>query len=520
MSKRAFSPLNLPVLAGLAIIAACFLPFGVMGASPNLIALPGAVQEVLAPANSGLVSALPWLLYAIPALGGVLIALGLIGQLPTRRQIGIAAAGLFVTLATIWLTFQVTAHSAMVPDRDAIEAQVRADLLPAAIEKVRASKPQASEDEIAAAASTSIQGPVTLQTQQRLRAGIAAHKALVDSPLYKGIAPWGWGRWIIFGAFAAVFFLAGARDNSTAGYLVRRLAGAIPTLLIIIIVTFLMMRLAPGGPFDGERPVSPEIRKNLEAAYDLDKPVHEQLFIYVGRVLEGDFGPSYKTSQFTVGQMIGNGAPVSATLGVASVALAAFFGTMLGIFAALRQNTTSDYSVMSVAMIGITVPTFVTAPILQLLFGVYAGWLPVQGNIDTIRGWIMPVTVLALPQIAIIARLVRGSMIEVLRSNYVRTARAKGLSETRIVMAHVLRAGLLPLISYLGPAIAGLMTGSLVVEQIFGLPGIGRFFVRGAFDRDYTLVMGVVILYSMLILLFNMLTDVLYRVLDPKVRLG
>ncbi len=477
MSQTNTSVLNLPLLAGAAVLAACFLPFGVWGESPTLWGLPAHMAAALASAESGYLQALPWLVYAIPAIGAALLVLGALNVLTPARQIALAGVGLLLTMGIVWYVFHISAHNVLVPD---------------------AGTAQPAE----------------------LRAGLTAHSALIRSEAYQAIAPWGWGRWGIFAAFAGLFFLAGARDNSTLGYMVRRIAGAIPTLFIIIVVTFLMMRLAPGGPFDGERPVSPEIRKNLEAAYDLDKPVHEQLFIYIGRVVEGDFGPSYKTSQFTVGQMIGNGAPVSALLGLFSVALAALIGTTLGVFAALRQNSASDYSVMSIAMIGITIPTFVTAPILQLAFGVYMGWLPVQGNTDRIAGWIMPVIVLALPQIAIISRLVRGSMIEVLRSNYVRTARAKGLSETAIVMNHVLRAGLLPLVSYLGPAIAGLMTGSLVVEQIFGLPGIGRFFVRGAFDRDYTLVMGVVILYSTLILIFNIVADVLYRVLDPKVRLG
>lgn len=310
-----------------------------------------------------------------------------------------------------------------------------------------------------------------------------------------------------------------------AGYIIRRLLGAIPTLLIIIAATFFLMRLAPGGPFDGERRLPPEIERNIKAAYNLDKSVGEQFVLYVGKLVQGDFGPSFKNKDFTVSQLIGLGAPVSLRLGASAIIIAIFIGSFLGIIAALRQNTWRDYSVMSIAMVGITIPTFVTAPFLTLMLGVYAGWLPVAGNgdgsfNDTLIHMILPVTVLALPQIAIISRLVRGSMVEVLRANFVRTARAKGLTDSQVVRRHVLRAGLLPLVSYLGPAIAGLVTGSLVVEQIFQLPGIGRFFVIGALNRDYTLVMGVVILYASLIILLNLFADIMYRLLDPKVRLG
>ncbi len=306
------------------------------------------------------------------------------------------------------------------------------------------------------------------------------------------------------------------------GYIVRRLLGAIPTLLIIIAATFFLMRLAPGGPFDGERRLPPEIERNIKAAYNLDKPVYEQFYIYLENVVtKGDFGPSFKNKDFSVSELIALGAPVSLKLGLSAIILATLIGGFLGVTAALRQNTVADYSIMTVAMVGITIPTFVTAPLLTLILGVYLGWLPVGGyNDGAFRNMILPVVVLSLPQIAIISRLVRGSMIEVLRSNYVRTARAKGLSEGQVVWKHVLRAGLLPLVSYLGPAIAGLVTGSLVVEQIFGLPGIGRYFVQGALNRDYTLVMGVVILFATLIILLNLVADIMYRVLDPKVRLG
>jgi oligopeptide transport system permease protein len=309
-------------------------------------------------------------------------------------------------------------------------------------------------------------------------------------------------------------------------YAIRRFLGAIPTLLIIITLAFFMMRIAPGGPFDGERRLPAEIEANIEAAYDLDKPLYQQYFIYLGRLVRGDLGPSFRTRDFTVTEMIASGLPVSVRLGLSAITAAIFLGTTLGVFAALRQNRPSDYSVMAVAMVGITIPTFVTAPLLTLLLGVYGldlfGWrfsLPVGGwNGGALRNMILPVTVLALPQVAVISRLTRGSMVEVLRSNYVRTARAKGLSAWRVVTRHALRAGLLPLVSYLGPAIAALATGSLVVEQIFGLPGIGRYFVQGALNRDYTLVLGVVIFYAAFIIFLNLVADILYRVLDPRVR--
>ena len=311
------------------------------------------------------------------------------------------------------------------------------------------------------------------------------------------------------------------------GYALRRLLSAIPTLFVIVTLAFFMMRAAPGGPFDSERRLPPEIERNLKAAYDLDKPLVQQYLIYLGKAVQGDLGPSFKNKDFTVTQLIGNGLPVSARLGLWSMGLAILIGTALGILAALRQNHWQDYSVMSIAMLGITIPTFVTAPLLTLIFGIYGVTifglefsLPVGGwNGGAWRNMVLPVAVLALPQIAIIARLMRGAMVEVLRANYIRTARAKGLSATRIVFSHALRAAALPLVSYLGPALAAVLTGSLVVEQIFGLPGIGRYFVQGALNRDYTLVMGVVICYASLIILLNFLADIAYAILDPRVRL-
>ena len=312
-----------------------------------------------------------------------------------------------------------------------------------------------------------------------------------------------------------------------ASYVIRRFLGAIPTLFIIITLTFFMMHAAPGGPFDSNRRLPPEVEHNIKAAYNLDKPVYQQYFIYLGKLAHGDLGPSFKNKDFTVAQLIGTGLPVSARLGLSAMALALFLGSLMGIWAALRQNHWQDYSVMSLAMIGITIPTFVTAPILTLIFGVYGVSvfgheisLPVGGwNNGALRNMILPVTVLALPQIAVIARLMRGSMIEVLRANYIRTARAKGVPTHRIIFRHALRAAALPLVSYLGPAVAAILTGSLIVEEIFGLPGIGRYFVQAALNRDYTLVMGVVICFAALIITLNFVADMVYGLLDPAVRL-
>lgn len=302
-------------------------------------------------------------------------------------------------------------------------------------------------------------------------------------------------------------------------YVVRRLLSAIPTLFIIVALAFFMMRIAPGGPFDGQRRLPPEIERNMKAAYDLDKPITVQFIKYLRGVLKGDFGPSFKNKDFSVAELIHIGWPVSVRLGLTALSLAAIIGLLLGTFAALRQNSAADFLTMSAAMIGITIPAFVIAPLAILVFAVWLHWLPAgdwaNGEISHL---VLPVATLMLPQIAIISRLSRGSMLEVLRSNFVRTAHAKGLPGWKIMWRHVFRAGLLPLVSYLGPAAAGLMTGSLVIEQIFGLPGIGRYFVEGAINRDYTLVMGVVIIYAVLILVLNLVADIAYGWLDPKVR--
>jgi len=302
-------------------------------------------------------------------------------------------------------------------------------------------------------------------------------------------------------------------------YAVRRILGAIPTLFIIITLTFFLIRLAPGGPFDQEQTLPPEIEANLKAAYHLDKPMLVQYGYYLSNLARGDFGPSFKFKDFTVTQLIWQGFPVSMRIGLTAILVALFFGISLGSYAALRQNSRADYSVMTVAMVGVAIPNFVVAPLLSLIFGIYLGWLPVAGwNDGALSHLILPVTALSLPYIAYIARLTRGSMIEVLGTNYIRTARAKGLPERIVITRHAFKAALLPVVSFLGPATARIISGSLVIEQIFGLPGIGRYFVQGALNRDYTLVMGVVIFYATLIIVFNLVVDLVYAWLDPRVQ--
>ncbi|MGI9433727.1 MAG: oligopeptide ABC transporter permease OppB [Geminicoccaceae bacterium] len=304
-----------------------------------------------------------------------------------------------------------------------------------------------------------------------------------------------------------------------ASFLLRRLLISVPTLLIIVTIAFFMMRIAPGGPFDQERALPPQIEKNVLAAYDLDQPLITQYFRYLAGVLQGDFGPSFKYRDFTVAELLLTGFPPSLKVGGSAIILAIIVGIALGTMAALRQNTAVDHVVMATAMTGIAIPNFVMAPLLTLVFGVFLGWLPVAGwGGGALRNMLLPVIALALPQIAYIARLTRGSMIEVLNANFIRTARAKGLRERIVVVRHALRGALLPVVSYLGPATAQVVSGSLVIEQIFGIPGIGRYFIQGALNRDYTLVMGTVIVFALLIIVLNLIVDLLYGLLDPKVK--
>jgi oligopeptide transport system permease protein len=304
-------------------------------------------------------------------------------------------------------------------------------------------------------------------------------------------------------------------------FLFRRLLVAIPTLFLVITIAFFMMRAAPGSPFVNERQLAPEVEKAVMARFGMDKPLPEQYANYLGGVIKGDFGPSLKYRDKTVLEILKDNYKVSLTLGGLSILLAMMVGIGLGIIAALRQNRTADYLTMGIAILGVCIPTFVTAPLLVLVFASKLGWLPTAGwNNGALANLILPITVLALPQIAIISRLTRAGMIEVLRSNYIRTARSKGLPEHLIVRKHALRAALMPLVSYLGPAAAGLLTGSLVVEKIFNLPGLGKFFVNSALQRDYTVVMGMVIVYALLILVLNLIADLVYAALDPRVRLS
>jgi oligopeptide transport system permease protein len=308
-------------------------------------------------------------------------------------------------------------------------------------------------------------------------------------------------------------------DTEMLGYVFRRLLSAIPTVFIIVTLAFFMIRLAPGGPFDLERPLDPLIMENINRAYNLDKPLWQQYLLYLGNLAQGDLGPSFTRRDFSVLELFQVGLPVSIKLGGFALGIALVIGAFLGALAALKQNTWVDYMVVGTATLGITIPPFVVAPILSLVFGVMMGWLPAGGwGGGQLRYLILPVATLALPQIAIIARLTRGATVEALRSNHVRTARAYGLPARVVVGTHALRAAMLPVVSYLGPTAAGLLTGSVVVETIFGIPGIGRYFVQGALGRDYTLVMGTVIGIAMFVIVFNLIVDILYAWLDPRVR--
>lgn len=302
-------------------------------------------------------------------------------------------------------------------------------------------------------------------------------------------------------------------------YVLRRLLTAIPTLFVIVTISFFLMRVAPGGPFNQEKGLNPVIKANLERVYHLDQPLWKQYFLYLGSLLHGDFGPSYNLPDFTVGELFRIGLPVSIQIGSSALVIALLLGSALGITAALHQNKGADYAVIATATAGSTIPTFVIAPLFQLLFALTLKWLPVGGWGDgALVNKIGPIITLALPQIAIVARLMRGSMIESLRSHHIRTARALGLSDYSVIIRHALRGALLPIISYSGPAAAALLTGSIIVETIFQIPGVGRYFVDAALNRDYTLVMGTVVVIAIFTIVFNLIVDLLYAVVDPRVR--
>ncbi len=302
-------------------------------------------------------------------------------------------------------------------------------------------------------------------------------------------------------------------------FVLRRLASAIPTLFLVITISFFLMRAAPGGPFDLERPLPPDIMANLMKTYQMDQPLWKQYITYVGNAVQGDFGPSFIYKDSTVAQLIAQALPYSIQLGGTALLLALIGGVILGTIAALRQNGVIDFTLMSVSTVGITVPNFVMGPVLTLIFALMLAWLPAGGWGDGSLYYLaLPITVLALPQVAVIARLTRGSMIEALHTDHIRTAKAYGLPSRVVVVTHALRGAMLPVVSYLAPAAAALLTGSAVVESIFTIPGVGRFFVIGALNRDYPLVMATVVLVAVFVIVFNLLVDIAYGLLDPRVR--
>jgi oligopeptide transport system permease protein len=301
-------------------------------------------------------------------------------------------------------------------------------------------------------------------------------------------------------------------------FLLRRLLAMIPTLWAIITITFFLIRLAPGGPFQSEREIPQEAQEALAAKYGLDEPMIVQYGRYMQNVLVFDFGPSYKFPSRDVRDIILGALPVSLELGIYAILLALVIGIPIGTVAALKQNTPWDHVPMSFAMLGVSIPNFVLGPILIFTFALTLRWLP-PALWGPPSHKILPVITLSAVYVAYIARLTRGGMLEITRQDFIRTARAKGLSESTIVWRHALRGGLLPVASFLGPAMARAVTGSIVVEKIFGIPGIGQYFVNGAFNRDYTLVMGVVIFYAGFLIVFNLAVDLLYALLDPRVKL-
>lgn len=301
-------------------------------------------------------------------------------------------------------------------------------------------------------------------------------------------------------------------------YLCTRLIVSLLTFWVIVTLVFFMVRVAPGGPFDGERRLPPEVEANLMAAYNLDQPVLTQYTDYLQMLLEGDLGPSFKQKDFTVNELIVAGIPISLGVGISALVLAVIVGVALGVRAGLNPGSLSDIFVMGIANLGLALPSIVLAPLAVLLFAVWLGWLPAGGS-GSLSHYVLPPIALSLPFIAAIARLTRGSVAEVTLAPHITTAQAKGLPVGRIVRRHILPIALLPVLTFLGPAAAALLTGSVVIEQVFDLPGIGRYFVQAALNRDYTLVMGVVVVYAAFILIFNLLVDVCYARLDPRIRL-
>lgn len=302
-------------------------------------------------------------------------------------------------------------------------------------------------------------------------------------------------------------------------FIAKRIFEAIPTMLVLITISFFLMRYAQGNPFSSERPLPPEVMANINAKYGLDKPVSEQYLTYLTNIVQGDFGPSFKYKDYTVNELIASALPVSVKIGLAAFVFTVIMGVTVGTIAALKQNTWIDYTIMSTAMLGVVMPSFVLAPVLIYIFAIQFSLFPAGGWQDGgFEYMALPVLGMSLLYVATFARITRGSMIETLNSNFIRTARAKGLSYGYIVVKHALKPALLPVVSYMGPAFVGIITGSVVIETIFGLPGIGKLFVNAAFNRDYSLVMGVTILIGFLFILFNAIVDILLAYIDPKIR--
>jgi oligopeptide transport system permease protein len=301
-------------------------------------------------------------------------------------------------------------------------------------------------------------------------------------------------------------------------FILHRLLQAIPVLLVVITATFMLVRTAPGGPFSAEKAVPPAVLKALEARYQLDQPVFQQYLSYLDDLAHGDLGPSFRFPGRSVNEMIFAGLPATAELGLYALLISMLLGTMAGVVAALKPNTAQDYIPMSTAMIGICLPSFLLGPLMMLIFGIWLEWVPVSGWGNIPGDKILPALTLASGYTAYVARLSRGGMLEVMSQDYIRTARAKGLSEWVVVFKHGLRGGLIPVVAFAGPAFAGLLSGSFVVETIFQIPGLGRFYVQAAFNRDYTMIMGTTVFFATLIILFNLLSDILAVWLNPKLR--
>jgi len=300
-------------------------------------------------------------------------------------------------------------------------------------------------------------------------------------------------------------------------FVIARTLKSFPTLFALALITFVMIRIAPGGPFSSNRRVPKEVRLNIENAYHLHDPVWEQFGRWFWGVLHFDFGPSFKYRDYSVGELIAHGFPTSLEVGLWAMAISTLVGLALGIAGALRRNGPVDYVAGAIAMVGLAIPIYVIGPLGQIVFGLQLNWLPIAGWDGSWQYKVMPIITLALPNIAYVSRLMRGSMIETVRTNYVRTARAKGIGERRVILKHAMKGAIMPVVAYLGPATAITVTGSIIIETIFGIPGIGRYFVDGAISRDYPMVMGVTVLYGGIIILANLLTDIVRGMLDPKV---